>query len=178
MKATGMVRRIDDLGRVVIPKEIRRVLHIREGAPLEIFTNDQGDVIFRKYLPLGEFPETASQYVEALWRITRYPAFICDREHVISAAGPGTHDLVGRKISPELDRIMLGHKGEPGEPLIVRVSIDRPDTANVVALIVVESDAVGCVALAVPPESADAGAEADRKFAKIAAAFLGKQMGE
>jgi len=76
VKATGIVRRIDDLGRVVIPKEIRRTMHIREGAPLEIFTSDSGDVIFRKYSPLGEFLQTSTQCAEALGRVTKYPVYV------------------------------------------------------------------------------------------------------
>lgn len=176
MKATGIVRRIDDLGRVVIPKEIRRTMHIREGAPLEIFTNDEGDVIFRKYSPLGEFPETSAQCAEALWRITRYPVYICDRERVVSAAGPNKKEISGKKISPELDQIMQGRVAEPGGPPIP-ISGAQPDTANVVVPIIATSDVIGCVAMAVPPETVS-DIEIDQKFAEIAAAFLGKQVEE
>lgn len=177
MKATGIVRRIDDLGRVVIPKEIRRTMHIREGAPLEIFTNDEGDVIFRKYSPLGEFPETSAQCAEALWRTTRYPVFICDRERVVAAAGPNKREITGKKVSSGLDQVMQGRGGESGDISIV-ISSDQPDTANVIAPIIAASDVIGCVALSVPAESAASGTETDRKFAEIAAAFLGKQVEE
>ena len=87
MKATGIVRRIDDLGRVVIPKEIRRTMRIREGDPLEIFTNTDGEVIFKKYSPIGELSPYTKQYVEVLYRTTGHPAAICDRDHVIAVAG-------------------------------------------------------------------------------------------
>lgn len=87
MKATGIVRRIDDLGRVVIPKEIRRTMRIREGDPLEIFTASDGEVIFKKYSPIGELSEFADQYAEVLCRATDLPVIITDRDHVISVSG-------------------------------------------------------------------------------------------
>ena len=87
MKATGIVRRIDDLGRVVIPKEIRRTLRIREGDPLEIFTDTDGVVIFKKYSPVGELSDFASQYVEVLSKTANLPALVVDRDHVVAAAG-------------------------------------------------------------------------------------------
>ena len=87
MKATGIVRRIDDLGRVVIPKEIRRTLRIREGDPLEIFTNTDGGVIFRKYSPVGELSSFAEQYAEVLSKTANVPVLICDSDHVVAAAG-------------------------------------------------------------------------------------------
>ncbi len=85
MKATGIVRRIDDLGRIVIPKEIRRTMRIREGDPLEIYTSPDGEVIFKKYSPVGEISSTASQYVDVLSKVGGLPAVICDRDHVIAA---------------------------------------------------------------------------------------------
>lgn len=87
MKATGIVRRIDDLGRVVIPKEIRRTLRIREGDPLEIYTATDGEVIFKKYSPVGELSAFASQYAEVLSRVSGLPVIICDKDHVIAASG-------------------------------------------------------------------------------------------
>ena len=87
MKATGIVRRIDDLGRVVIPKEIRRTLRIREGDPLEIYTDTDGEVIFKKYSPVGEMSAFATQYAEVLARISGLPTLISDRDHIIAAAG-------------------------------------------------------------------------------------------
>ena len=89
MKATGIVRRIDDLGRVVIPKEIRRTMHIREGDPLEIFTDREGGIMLRKYSPIGEMGDFARTYAEALSRSLNAVACIADKEAVIAAAGPG-----------------------------------------------------------------------------------------
>ena len=87
MKATGIVRRIDDLGRVVIPKEIRRTMRIREGDPLEIFVSNEGEVIFKKYSPISELGSIAAQYCEVLFRTAGYPVLITDRDHVVAVSG-------------------------------------------------------------------------------------------
>ncbi len=104
MKATGIVRRIDDLGRVVIPKEIRRTMRIREGDPLEIFTDNDGEVIFKKYSPIGELSSFAGQYGEVLFKTGGYPVIICDRDHVISVAGVSKKELIERRVSGGYDR--------------------------------------------------------------------------
>ena len=106
MKATGIVRRIDDLGRVVIPKEIRRTMRIREGDPLEIFTAADGEVIFKKYSPMGELPETAAQLTEVLSRATELPVLITDRDHVLAVAGAPKRELLERRVSEELEQLM------------------------------------------------------------------------
>ena len=106
MKATGIVRRIDDLGRVVIPKEIRRTMRIREGDPLEIYTSSEGEVIFKKYSPMGEILGNASQYADVLTKMTGLPAAICDRDHVIAAAGVPKKELLERRITPALEEAM------------------------------------------------------------------------
>ena len=94
MKATGIVRRIDDLGRVVIPKEIRRTMRIREGDPLEIYTDTDGQVIFKKYSPMGELSEFAAQICDALHKTTGGIAAVCDRDAVIAVAGGGKRELL------------------------------------------------------------------------------------
>lgn len=177
MKATGIVRRIDDLGRVVIPKEIRRTMHIREGAPLEIFTNDEGDVIFRKYSPLGEFPHLSAQCAEAIYRVTRLPVMICDRERISAAAGPNRKEYVGRRISGDLDRLMLDRAEISGGRNII-VADNEEETANVAVPIVASSDVVGCVALSIPHDHQGNGIESIKKYAELAAAFLGRQIEE
>lgn len=95
MKATGIVRRIDDLGRVVIPKEIRRTLRIREGDPLEIFTSNEGEVIFKKYSPIGELSAFAGEYAEILHKTSAKPVIVCDRDHVVSVSGVPKKRAVG-----------------------------------------------------------------------------------
>ena len=106
MKATGIVRRIDDLGRVVIPKEIRRTMRIREGDPLEIFTNNDGEVIFKKYSLLGELGKFAGAYAEVLGKVLTTPVLICDRDHVIAAAGLPKKEVLERRAAPALEEIM------------------------------------------------------------------------
>ena len=83
MKATGIVRRIDDLGRVVIPKEIRRTLRIRESDPLEIFTDREGEIILKKYSPIGEMSTFAKQYAESLSQVSGHLALIADRDQIV-----------------------------------------------------------------------------------------------
>ena len=99
MKATGIVRRIDDLGRVVIPKEIRRTLRIREGDPLEIYTERDGEVIFKKYSPMGELTESAGQICVALNKSTDNVALVCDRDTVIAVSGAPKRDLADKRMS-------------------------------------------------------------------------------
>ena len=101
MKATGIVRRIDDLGRVVIPKEIRRTLRIKEGTPLEIFTDREGEVILKKYSPIGELSIFAKEYVEALAQTTGMTACITDHDQVVAASGHGSREYEGKGISRE-----------------------------------------------------------------------------
>ena len=96
MKATGIVRRIDDLGRVVIPKEIRRTMRISEGDPLEIYTDREGEVIFKKYSPVGELSDVTEHYADVLYRSVNTPVLICDRDHVISCAGVSKKDFMDK----------------------------------------------------------------------------------
>ena len=99
MKATGIVRRIDELGRVVIPKEIRRTQRIRRGDPLEIFTTGDGEVIFKKYSPMGEVNTLAAQLAEVLSRQFALTAFVCDRDRILTVSGSGRRELTDRSIS-------------------------------------------------------------------------------
>ena len=108
MKATGIVRRIDDLGRVVIPKEIRRTLRIRDGDPLEIYTEKDGEVIFKKYSPMGELSDFAGQMCETLSKATGLPAAICDRDTVIAVCGVNRREIYGKSVSAELEAVMEG----------------------------------------------------------------------
>ena len=103
MKATGVVRRIDDLGRVVIPKEIRKTLRIKEGEPLEIFTDREGQVILKKYSPIGELSEFASGYAETLSKTTGHIACITDKDSVIAVSGGARKEYLEQSISKELE---------------------------------------------------------------------------
>ena len=106
MKATGIVRRIDDLGRVVVPKEIRRVLRIREGDPLEIYTDHEGEIILKKYSPIGELTEFAKQYAEVLAQTTGNIICITDRDQVVAVAGGSKKDILMKAISQQLEKLI------------------------------------------------------------------------
>ena len=118
MKATGIVRRIDELGRVVIPKEIRRTQRIRRGDPLEIFTTGDGEVIFKKYSPMGEVNTLAAQLAEVLSRQFALTAFVCDRDRILAVSGSGRRELTDRSISQPLEKLMDARKPyqSPGNP--------------------------------------------------------------
>ena len=106
MKATGIVRRIDDLGRIVIPKEIRRTLRIKEGDPLEIFTDKEGEVILKKYSPIGELSEFATEYAETLNKTTGHIACITDKDTVIAISGASKKEWLEKEVSNE-NKIIL-----------------------------------------------------------------------
>ena len=179
MKATGIVRRIDDLGRVVIPKEIRRTLRIREGDPLEIFTQADGEVIFKKYSPIGEFSSFASQYSEVLNRATSMTVAISDRDHIVSASGSMKRELLDKRISDELeammdDRACYIYNKETDCLKPVRGSEWQ---AAVMYPIIGSGDVSGAVLLM---KNNDSGipTPTDIKLAQVAASFLGKQTEE
>ena len=180
MKATGIVRRIDDLGRVVIPKEIRRTLRIREGDPLEIFTDREGGVILKKYSPIGELTDFSKEYAESLQQAIGHIILISDKDAFISVSGAPKKDYIDRKISNELESIMEGRKpvllGEGGQKLIpLHSDEDIEETSQVVAPIVAEGDAIGAVII-LSKQSGQKMGELELKLAETAAAFLGKQM--
>ena len=178
MKATGIVRRIDDLGRVVIPKEIRRTLRIREGDPLEIYTEKDGEVIFKKYSPMGELSEFAGQICESLHKSTGSITVVCDRDSVIAVSGANRRELLDKRISSQLEQIMEERRpfksgdGETQPPLLEGES---QLTALVAAPILSEGDVLGCIVFAGHPGSAPA-SELEWKLAQTVAGFLGRQM--
>ena len=178
MKATGIVRRIDDLGRVVIPKEIRRTLRIREGDALEIFTDSQGGVIFKKYSPVGELSAFAAQYADVLTKSINLPTLVCDRDHIVAAAGVSRKEYLERRITPELEECMQNRKNY--------ISLGRSEfkpveglerSAAIICPIIASSDVTGAVVL-LQNENEEVPDEAETKLAQVAASFLGKQMEE
>lgn len=178
MKATGIVRRIDDLGRVVIPKEIRRTMRIREGDPLEIYTSRDGEVIFKKYSLLGGVEEFAAQICETLSKSSGYICAVTDRDTVVAVAGGGRRELLGRRVTPELEKVMesrsVYQKTPDAPPLFVSDSSDQL-TAAVAAPILSEGDLLGLVLL-IGPDTSVASGETEYKLAQTIAAFLGKHM--
>ena len=178
MKATGIVRRIDDLGRVVIPKEIRRTMRIREGDPLEIYTDKDGGVIFKKYSLMGGITEFAGQLCDTLNRTTGRLAVITDRDNCIAATGAPRRELLERAISPELERLMEGrqiYQHKAGETAIPLLAEDRRFSLSTAAPILSEGDVLGCVVFADQGEEPEGG-EVDYKLAQSIAGFLGRHM--
>ncbi len=177
MKATGIVRRIDDLGRVVIPKEIRRTLRIREGDPLEIFTDADGEVIFKKYSPIGELSTFAEQYAEVLGKVTKQAVLISDSDHIIAAAGVSRKEMLERRISPALEDYMQNRRPfyatSRGMGVLRPVEgVDR--SAALMYPIISAGDVTGSVMMLFN-ESGTPPTEAENKLIQAAAAFLGKQ---
>ena len=181
MKATGIVRRIDDLGRVVIPKEIRRTLRIREGDPLEIFTDREGQVILKKYSPIGELNEFATEYCEALHENTNHIAIISDRDNLIAISGGSKKEYLGRRISPELEKIIEGRNtfitSENTGPIKVFYEDENLDsyTTQVITPIVMQGDPIGSIILLSREPDVIMG-NLEIKLLETAAKFLSKQI--
>lgn len=177
MKATGIVRRIDDLGRVVIPKEIRRTLRIREGMPMEIYTDVAGEVILKKYSPVGEMSQLAGAYAETLVNLTGLSAVVCDSEQIIAVAGAVKRELLHKPVAPQLDDLMQARRSfvTDGEATIL-VCRELPTAAVAVFPVVSLGDPMGAVMLvkgekSLPKLSAEAA-----ESAKAAAMFLSRQL--
>ncbi|HEY8486613.1 MAG TPA: stage V sporulation protein T [Limnochordales bacterium] len=183
MKATGIVRLIDDLGRVVIPEEIRRTLRIREGDPLEIFVDREGEVILKKYSPIGELGEFAQEYADALYETTGHVAIITDRDAVVAVAGAPKKQWMDKPVTPAIERVMEGRKPalfpRPGETAARTAEGEEEErwdfTSMVVAPIVAEGDPIGAVVLGTREPERRLG-ELELKLAETAAGFLAKQM--
>ncbi|HIV85755.1 MAG TPA: AbrB/MazE/SpoVT family DNA-binding domain-containing protein [Candidatus Monoglobus merdigallinarum] len=177
MKATGIVRRIDDLGRIVIPKEIRRTLRIHEGDSLEIYTDSDGMVIFKKYSPIGELSEFALQCADTLNKSTGLLTCITDKDSVIAASGKGRKELKERRVSEAVEKIMEKKSLFFTEQNDEKISIiDDSDKykAGVVAPIVHDGDPVGTVIFIAEPDKNMN--ELEQKLAETAAGFLGKAL--
>lgn len=180
MKATGIVRRIDDLGRVVIPKEIRRTMRIREGDPLEIYTDREGEVIFKKYSPIGELAGFAGEYAETLYKTCSLSVVICDRDSVIASAGVPRKEYADKSLTEGLEKIIEGRT-----LYVWREDAEKIPAVNggahyirVAMPILSEGDIVGCVVSLDTDgkETAVAHPEAETKLIQTAAGFLGRQL--
>ena len=185
MKATGIVRRIDDLGRVVIPKEIRRTLRIREGDPLEIFTDREGGVILKKYSPIGELTDFSREYAESLQQVIGHIILVCDRDAFISISGAVKKDYIDRKVSSDLEKIMDGRKtvllGNSAQKVIPLQKDEEDDnieekySSQVISPIIAEGDNIGAIIIISKDPQQPLG-ELEIKVAETAATFMGKQM--
>ncbi len=180
MKATGIVRRIDDLGRVVIPKEIRRTMRIREGDPLEIYTSNDGEVIFKKYSAINEMADSASQVAEVMTKLANCPTVIFDRDHVVAVAGVQKKEFSERRVSQALEEYLESRKNyiytSHNDTKVFPVEgIDR--AALACSPILSSGDVTGAVAFLAPNENAVAN-EVQQNLIQAAAQFLGKQIEE
>ena len=181
MKATGIVRRIDDLGRVVIPKEIRRTMRIREGDPLEIYTDREGEVIFKKYSPVGELGGFASQYADTLYKTCDMSVIICDRDSVIACSGIPKKEFSDKAVSKEIEGLMDNRTFYSYDGARHFEGIREGSGSYYVSCmmpIITEGDVVGCVASLFPSENAGRHKpeEVEQKLIRTAANFLSRQM--
>ena len=177
MKATGIVRRIDDLGRVVIPKEIRRTMRIREGDPLEIYTGPDGEVVFKKYSPVNEL-DNASEACEVISKLGGAPAVVFDRDHVVAVAGAQKKEYSERRISAALEDLLEARRSyakTEGESSPLRPIEGIDNQALAVTPIISEGDVAGAVAFVSNGEK-DKADENQVMLAKAAAMFIGKQI--
>jgi AbrB family transcriptional regulator (stage V sporulation protein T) len=179
LKATGIVRRIDDLGRVVIPKEIRRTLRIREGDPLEIFTDREGEIILKKYSPIGELGAFAKEYAESLAQTAGHITCIVDKDQIIAVSGGAKKELLEKHISPQLEKQISSRaplSAVRNESAFVPILDDESEglyNHEFISPIISEGDVLGAVIFL----SADKKmGDVEAKLAQTAAGFLGKQM--
>lgn len=182
MRATGIVRRIDELGRVVIPKEIRRTLRIREGDPLEIYTDRDGEVILKKYSPIGEMSSFAKDYTESLFRSLGHIACIVDRDQVVAASGVSKKELWDKPISHDLEtaiaqRQTVALNKQTGGHTFPITNEEDPTgyTAQVLSPIIADGEAIGAVLLLSREQGARMG-DTELKVAETAAGIVGRQM--
>lgn len=176
MKATGIVRRIDDLGRVVIPKEIRRTMRIREGDPLEIYTEKDGEVIFKKYSPIGELGDFATQYAETLAKTSGRIACITDKDMIIAVSGVPKKELIEKRVSTDIENVMTeksSFSNQNGKKMTVADGNDKY-YAGVIVPIISEGDSIGTVVFL--SQDNDRMGEVENKLAQSAAGFLGKHI--
>lgn len=188
MKATGIVRRIDDLGRVVIPKEIRRTLRIREGDPLEIYVDREGEVILKKYSPVGELGDFAKEYADSLYEAIGQIILIADRDNIVAVAGASKKEFLNKPLGSAVEKVMEDRKAvvinNPGEHKNCQDCVTACEegetckfTAEVIAPIIVEGDAIGAVVICSKQPGAQMG-DMETKLAETAAGFLAKQMSQ
>ena len=180
MRATGIVRRIDDLGRIVIPKEIRKTLRIKEGSPLEIFTEKDGDIILRKYSPIGELANFSAEYADSISKVTNQITIVTDKDSVIVVSGCLKKDFLEQSISQELEKIMdkremYNSENEGIIPITFKGNKEKEQKSQVIAPIISDSEIIGSIILLAKENGTKFG-QSEEQLLKVAASFLGNQM--
>ncbi len=175
MKATGIVRRIDDLGRVVIPKEIRRTMRIREGEPLEIFTDGDGGVVFKKYSPIGEISRFTMQYAEAINRSSGIPIAICDTDSVIAVAGVPKRDYLEKPITKPLSDLLITRKPYVGAGDNSVSVTEGGGGVSYMSPIMNDGSVIGAV-MSLKRESVESPDESEKSLVNTGAYFISSQM--
>ena len=180
MKATGIVRRIDDLGRIVIPKEIRRTMRIREGDPMEIFTSREGEILLKKYSPVGELGEFAMELAESVAQTIGELVCVTDRDYIIAAAGSGKKEVEGKVLEKEFQTLIDNRCNQVVSSEKTDVApVFQGDTKNysrqAMATILSHGDCIGAVVI-LSKETSRSTDEVLLQLAKSIAVFLGKHM--
>ena len=180
MKITGLTRRVDSLGRIVIPKELRRMLHIKEGSPLEIYMDADETIVLKKYSQVGSLKNISQAYAQSLSKVTGAMVCVADRDEIIAAAGKNHTKYIGRAPSKELEDIIDKRKSvlysKKDDNLIPVVKDDKADCeAQVIAAIVHDGDSAGAVILCAYDEKAYKPDIAE-KLVSAAAEFLSGQL--
>lgn len=177
MKATGITRKLDSLGRIVIPKEIRRMNRLGEGASLEIYTDKEGEIILKKYSPMVELGIFAKQYADALSSTIGHTVCIADRDQVIAASGSLKKEYLGKTVSRQLDHLISNRdvigNGKKYIPLLAEDAGNYE--AQAIYPIISEGDAIGAIAI-ISKEARTRFSDTEYKAAACAASFLGRQM--
>lgn len=177
MKATGIVRRIDDLGRVVIPKEIRRTLRIREGDPLEIFVDRDGEVILKKYSPISELGDFAKEYADALFDSLGHTILICDRDEFVAASGGSKKDYLNKSVGSVVEQAIQNRtvrKVDQQTNAEIVSGQEESSVSYVIGPIIANGDPIGCVMIM--EHDGKPLNDVELKAVETATAFLAKQM--
>lgn len=179
MKATGIVRKIDDLGRIVIPKEIRKGLRIRVGDPLEIYVEKNGEIILKKYAPMGDLLKISEQYADTLFSTTGFSVCITDTDTIIAISGCSKKDYLDKEINDNILKIMEERtvwSTKDDSPIrIVKAEGPTKYGSQAIAPIVTDGDLIGSVIL-FSLDYTKKITDVELKLVHSAATFLGKQM--
>jgi AbrB family transcriptional regulator (stage V sporulation protein T) len=179
MKATGIVRKVDELGRVVIPKEIRKVLKIKEGNSLEIYSGDEGEIILKKYAPIDGLIEISKQYLDALYKVMEFPICVTDGQNIVAVSGASKMDYLGKELDNKITKIIeersIWISGEGDNISIIKNDNSGKYYSLIVAPIISDADIIGSIIVfSKEPEKKIGGTE--YKLLKVASDFLGKSM--